>query len=95
MFLGVQAEIIAYEDNKAFSLVLPDNPLADFVVLPPQYHKLWYSNVLCGTIRGALEMINMKVACTFKKDTLRGHETNEIRVELIEILKDNYEDDEM
>lgn len=34
MFLGVNAEVVAYEDGKAFSLVLPDNPLSDFVVLP-------------------------------------------------------------
>lgn len=40
-------------------------------------------------------MINMKVACYFRKDTLKGHETNEIRVELKEILKDKYEDDEL
>ena len=36
----------------------------------------------------------MKVNVYFKKDLLRGHDTNEIRVELKEIVKDRYEDDE-
>ena len=33
--------------------------MADFVELPEDgpYDDLWYSNVLCGVIRGALEMV--------------------------------------
>jgi len=46
-------------DEKSFSLIFDENPLADFVELPEEgpYEKLWYSNVLCGVIRGALEMV--------------------------------------
>ena len=46
-------------DEKSFSLIFDENPLADFVELPEDgpYEKLWYSNVLCGVIRGALEMV--------------------------------------
>jgi trafficking protein particle complex subunit 3 len=46
-------------DEKSFSLVFDENPLTDFVELPEDgpYEKLWYSNVLCGVIRGALEMV--------------------------------------
>ena len=73
MFLGIQAEVANFDqEGKAFSLILPENPLADFVVLPIQYQKLWYSNILCGVIRGSLEMLNMKVNVYFKKDVLRG-----------------------
>jgi len=39
-------------------------------------------------------MLNMKVNVYFKKDTLRGHDCNEIRVELKEIVKDRYEEDD-
>jgi len=46
-------------DEKSFSLIFDENPLADFVELPEEgpYEKIWYSNVLCGVIRGALEMV--------------------------------------
>ena len=46
-------------DEKSFSLILDENPLADFVELPEDgpFDKLWYSNVLCGVLRGALEMV--------------------------------------
>jgi len=39
---------------------LADNPLADFVELPPAYAELRYSNILCGVIRGALEMVRQQ-----------------------------------
>ena len=47
-------------DSKTFHLVFEDNPLADFVELPDDgraQDELWYSNILCGVIRGALEMV--------------------------------------
>ena len=94
MFLGVTAEVANFDnEGKAFSLILRENPLADFVILPAAYsNKLWYSNILCGVIRGALEMLNMKVHV--KRDILRGHDCTEIRVELKEIVKDKYEEDD-
>jgi hypothetical protein len=96
MFLGVTAEVANFDvEAKAFSLIIRENPLADFVILPSPYaNKLWYSNILCGVIRGALEMVNMKVAAYFRKDILRGHDCTELRVELKEIVKDKYEEDD-
>lgn len=47
-------------DNKQFSLVFDENPLADFVELPDDgraQNELWYSNILCGVLRGCLEMV--------------------------------------
>lgn len=71
-----------------------ENPLAEFVILPPQYQKqLWYSNLLCGVIRGALEMVNIRVQCSFIRDMLCGDPTTDIRVELKEIIKERYDDD--
>jgi trafficking protein particle complex subunit 3 len=63
-------------------LILNDNPLTEFVELPPQYATLCYSNVLCGVIKGALEMIQLQVDCRFVKDVLKGDEITELRVEL-------------
>jgi hypothetical protein len=39
---------------------LDENPLAEFVELPEEVleGELWFSNVLCGVIRGALEMVS-------------------------------------
>ena len=47
-----------------FVLVLEENPLADFVELPDDgraQDELWYSNVLCGVIRGACEMVRLRI----------------------------------
>ena len=66
MFLGVEPEIRFDADGRSCSFFLTKNPLAEFVVLPSKYQKtLWYSNVLCGCLRGALEMVNIKVNCYF------------------------------
>lgn len=38
--------------------MLEDNPLVDFVELPENCSPLKFCNVLCGVIRGALEMVS-------------------------------------
>ncbi|KAK0459833.1 transport protein particle complex subunit [Desarmillaria tabescens] len=47
-----------------FTLTLDENPLAEFVELPEEVLEggLWFSNVLCGVIRGALEMVSNGLA---------------------------------
>lgn len=44
----------------SFTLTLDENPLAEFVELPEEALEggLWFSNVLCGVLRGALEMVH-------------------------------------
>jgi hypothetical protein len=44
-----------------FTLTLDENPLAEFVELPEDAIEggLWFSNVLCGVLRGALEMVRV------------------------------------
>ncbi|KAI5781818.1 NO signaling/Golgi transport ligand-binding domain-containing protein [Geopyxis carbonaria] len=78
-------------DNKQFSLIFEENPLADFVELPDDgraQNELWYSNILCGVLRGALEMVQMQVDAHFSSDVLRGNETTEMRVTLVRIIDD-------
>jgi len=36
---------------------MKSNPLIDYVYLPPDMKNLNYSNILCGVIKGALEMV--------------------------------------
>lgn len=43
--------------------ILEDNPLTDFVELPEALAQLKYSNLLCGVIRGALEMVGTRASC--------------------------------
>ena len=89
MFLGITAEVTQWnQDFTAFSLILNENPLAEFVELPPHLSNLFYSNLLCGVIRGALEMIQMRVECRFIQDVLHVDNQNEIRVELKGMLED-------
>jgi len=61
MFLNITPQVANWtSDNKQFSLIFDENPLADFVELPDDgraQEELWYSNILCGIIRGALEQV--------------------------------------
>ena len=81
----------------SFTLQLDENPLADFVELPDDgraQDELWYSNILCGVIRGALEMVQMQVECRFLRDVLRGDDTTELKVTLLKVLEDEMPPDD-
>ena len=54
--------------------------------LPAAYSTLRYSSILCGVIKGALEMVSLRVSCAFVKDALAGDDCTEIRVTLLEVL---------
>ena len=86
-------EVVATSATE-FALQLESNPLAEFVELPEQYSRLAYSNLLCGVLRGALEMVQMRVECTLTKDALWGDEVTEMRVVLKEMMEEEYIDDE-
>lgn len=94
MFLGVTATVGSWnEAHTTFTLVLEENPLNTFVELPEKFvkGKLFFSNVLCGVIRGAMEMVMYKVECVFLKDVLRGDDLTEIKVTLIETLRESFD----
>jgi len=91
MFLHTTATVTNWnaEDTEC-SLVLEDNPLVDFVELPEGCQNLCYCQLLCGVIRGALEMVNISVDCAFVKDVLRGDDTYEIRLKLLSQSQEQY-----
>ena len=72
MYFGASADIKDWNKDKLeCTFVINDNPLAEFVMLPINLQStLWYSNIICGVIKGALEMLNIVVNCYFLKDKL-------------------------
>lgn len=68
MFLNITPTVTNWaNEGKQFSLVFDENPLADFVELPDDgraQDELWYSNMLCGVLRGALEMVWLWRSCS-------------------------------
>ncbi|KAG5509008.1 hypothetical protein GH5_06233 [Leishmania sp. Ghana 2012 LV757] len=81
MFLGVSAELTQVKDAAdTFAISFHENPLALFVELPdgPLRDCLWYSNLLCGVITGALSLVGLQTEARFSRDKLRGDSKNEI-----------------
>jgi hypothetical protein len=88
MFLGLTVDVGNWNaENSACSLIFSENPLIDFVELPPQYAELQYCNLLCGVIRGALEMVQLQIDSHFVKDVLRGDDVSEMRLELKGVVR--------
>ncbi|CAH3035374.1 unnamed protein product [Pocillopora meandrina] len=89
MFLGISPVVTNWSAaSDEFSLILDNNPMAEFAELPEGHEGLLFSNILCGVLRGALEMVQMEVDVWFVHDSLRGDETTEIRLKFIKKLED-------
>ena len=65
MFLNITPSVTNWSPSgDTFSLLLDPNPLTEFVELPEERQKLNYSNILCGVVRGALEMV--RLSCCYQ-----------------------------
>lgn len=62
MYLGVQPSVTNWSAaGDEFSFLLDTNPLTDLVEIPDDLKNLKYCNIICGVIRGALEMVQLDV----------------------------------
>ncbi|KAH7823085.1 Transport protein particle (TRAPP) component Bet3-like protein B [Monocercomonoides exilis] len=81
MLLNVDASVTQIQDN-IFIISFQNNPLTEFVELPSNMKKLWYSNVICGVIEGVFDTLKLNVACSFIADKLRDADINQIKIEV-------------
>lgn len=89
LYLNVNVTIGSWSPaGDEFSILMDQNPLAEFVELPDKYTTLRYSNLLAGAIRGACEMVQVEVLVCFAADHLKGDANTEIRVKFIKRLED-------
>jgi hypothetical protein len=89
MFLGIIPVVTNWSPaGDEFSLLIENNPLIDFVELPEGHSQLNYSNILCGALRGALEMVQLDVTVWFVQDQLKGDSITEIRLKFVKRLED-------
>lgn len=95
LFLNIQPQVENWSnENKICNLIIPEpNPLTEFVELPVSTDskitkELWYSQILCGVLRGALQMVQLDCDAYFVKDVLRGDERTEMKLKLNKVLKD-------
>lgn len=78
MYLNVQPTISNWAASAdEFSLIFDTNPLTEFVELPADMSALRYSGILCGCIRGALEMVQLEVQCWFAQVNTTLKKTND------------------
>jgi hypothetical protein len=93
---------VADKPEAAYTCTFADNPLALFVELPApddgdsgplsggtggNGNRLEYSQLLCGIMRGVLEMLQFDVTCRMTASTLFGDDTNTMLVELQQVLQ--------
>jgi hypothetical protein len=53
MFLGITPDVSGWnKESNSFSLIFSENPLVEFVEVPPQYQDLQYCSILVGIIKG-------------------------------------------
>ena len=92
MFLGVAVESSIKSDT-SYTLAVVDNPLTIFVELPDDRSDLEYSQLLCGMVRGMLEMLQYDVTCKMIQSQLKGSEINEMLVDLKQVLQEGAGED--
>lgn len=92
-YLGIIGTITQTAE-KEYHLIFPENPISFYVELPESLNELCYSNIICGILRGLLEISGFEVKCEFVKDKMKGDDVNDIKITLVQLIEEKFIDDE-
>ncbi|CAD5125115.1 DgyrCDS13358 [Dimorphilus gyrociliatus] len=89
MFLNITPIVANWnQSGDEFSLIIDNNPLTEFAELPDEHKSLSYCNILCGVVRGALEMVQLEVETKIVQDQLKGDNVTELKVKYIRKIEE-------
>ena len=92
-YLGIIGNYNQVGENE-FHLKFNQNPISLYVELPESLEGLCYSNIICGIMRGMLEITGFEVRCEFIKDKMKGDDINDIKITLVKYIEERFIDDE-
>ena len=93
-FLGISDHKLNKKTDTEFEITFKNNSLNTYVELPDSLKSLWYSNIICGIIRGAFLIVNVDVQCQFVKDILKGDDINCISFVVKQYIEEKFADDD-
>lgn len=70
-------------------ITINDNPITRYVTIPLEHDGLIYLSPLLGAIKTILGMLHYNCDVSFKADRLKGDNTTQIEIKLIEVSYDN------
>ena len=85
-YLGIIGNYNQVGENE-FHLKFNQNPISLYVELPESLEGLCYSNIICGIMRGMLEISGFEIKCEFAKDKMKGDDINDFS--FLQILLSN------
>ena len=80
--------------EKEFHLTFTQNPISLYVELPESLEGLCYSNIICGILRGMMEISGFEIQCEFAKDKMKGDDINDLKITLVKLIEERFIDDE-
>jgi hypothetical protein len=92
-YLGIIGNYSQTGENE-FHLKFTENPISLFVELPESLEGLCYSNIICGIMRGMLEISGFEVKCELVKDKMKGDDINDMKIALVKYIEERFIDDE-
>ena len=92
-YLGIIGNYNQVGENE-FHLKFNQNPISLYVELPESLEGLCYSNIICGIMRGMLEITGFEVKCELIKDKMKGDDINDIKITLVKYIEERFIDDE-